>query len=148
MIINSIYILIATLSFSILGNVRGKNLIFSSLGGGFTWFFYLLSSHYVSSSSLLCFFTASVFASMYSEIMARVVKTPATTFIIYSIIPLVPGWGMYNTMLYSIQGHINQSLSTGLNTLEIAGTIAVGIFLVSSIFKATTLFRRKLFKNQ
>ncbi len=80
--------------------------------------------------------------------MARVIKTPATTFIIYSIIPLVPGWGMYNTMLYSIQGNINQSLSTGLNTLEIAGTIAVGIFLVSSIFKATVLFRRKLYKNK
>lgn len=146
MIINSIYILIATLSFSILGNVRGKNLIFSSLGGGFTWFFYLLSSHYLTSSSLLCFFTASVFASIYSEVMARVLKTPATTFIIYSIIPLVPGWGMYNTMLQSIQGHINESLSTGLNTLEIAGTIAVGIFLVSSIFKAAALFRRKLSK--
>lgn len=148
MIINSIYIFIAALSFSILGNVRGKSLIFSSLGGGFTWFFYLLSSHYISSSSLFCFFTASAFASTYSEIMARVIKTPATTFIIYSIIPLVPGWGMYNTMLYSIQGNINQSLSTGLNTLEIAGTIAVGIFLVSSIFKATVLFRRKLYKNK
>ncbi|MFL0196499.1 threonine/serine exporter family protein [Clostridium sp. WILCCON 0269] len=147
MIINSIYILITTLSFSILGNVRGKNLIFSSLGGGLTWFFYLLSSHHLSSSSILCFFIASVVASIYSEVMARVLKTPATTFVICAVIPLVPGGGMYNTMLQSIQGHINESLSMGLNTLEIAGTIAVGIFLVSSISKVCVLFKRKLFKK-
>lgn len=148
MIINSIYMLIATFSFSILGNVRGKNLIFSSLGGGITWFFYLFSLHYLPNSTIFCCFVASVFASIYSEMMARVLKTPATTFIIYAIIPLVPGWGMYTTMLQSIKGHINESLSAGLNTLEIAGTIAVGIFLISSIFKAAVLFRRKLFENK
>ncbi len=148
MIINSIYILIATLCFNILENVRGKNLIFTSLGGGLTWFFYLISSSYISSSSIICFFIASVFASTYSEVMARVLKTPVTTFVIGAIIPLVPGGGMYNTMLQSIQGNINGSLSTGLKTLATAGTIAVGIFFVSSVFKASSLFKKKLFKNK
>lgn len=147
-IINSIYTLIATLGFNILENVRGKNLIFTSLGGGLTWFVYLISSYHISSSSAACFFIASVFASTYSEIMARVLKTPVTTFIIGAIIPLVPGGGMYNTMLESIQGNINGSLSTGLKTLSTAGTIAVGIFFVSSVFKASSLFKKKLLKNK
>ncbi|HBC97024.1 MAG TPA: hypothetical protein DC034_09565 [Clostridium sp.] len=148
MIINSIYILIATLCFGIIGNVRGKNLIFSAVGGGITWFFYLVSSHYIGSSSILCFFIASVFASIYSEIMARILKTPVTTFIIGAIIPLVPGGSMYNAMLQYVQGNISQSLSIALKTLAIAGSIAVGIFFISSLFKAFTLFTRNLSRHK
>lgn len=148
MIINSIYILIATLCFGIISNVRGKDLIFSSLGGGMTWFLYLVSSRYIGFSSILCFFIASVFASTYSEIMARVLKTPVTTFIIGAIIPLVPGGSMYNAMLQYVQGNINQSLSIAFKTLAIAGSIAVGIFFISSVFKASVLFNRKFFKHK
>jgi uncharacterized membrane protein YjjB (DUF3815 family) len=148
MIINSIYILIATLCFGIIGNVRGKNLVFSSIGGGITWFLYSISSHYIGSSSILCFFIASVFASIYSEIMARILKTPATTFIIGAIIPLVPGGNMYNAMFQYVQGNINQSLSIAFKTLAIAGSIAIGIFFASSIFKTSAFFNRKILKNR
>ncbi len=147
MIINSIYILIATLCFGIIGNVRGKNLVFSSIGGGITWFLYSISSHYIGSSSILCFFIASVFASIYSEIMARILKTPATTFIIGAIIPLVPGGNMYNAMFQYVQGNINQSLLIAFKTLASAGSIAVGIFFISSVFKASALFNRNFFKH-
>lgn len=147
MILNSIYTLIATLCFGILSNIRGKNLAFSALGGGLTWFLYLLTSSYLHWSSILCFFIASIFASVYSEIMARILKTPVTTFVIGAIIPLVPGGGMYNTMFQSVQGNIEESMALGVRTLTIAGTIAVGVFFVSSISKAIALFRRKFTKN-
>ncbi len=143
MLLNVLYTLIATLCFGVLSNIRGKNLIFAALGGGLTWLFYLTTSSYFHITNMFCFFIASVIASAYSEIMARVLKTPVTTFIICAIIPLVPGGGMYNTMLESVQGNVNASLILGLQTLYIAGTIAVGIFSVSSIARILVLFNKK-----
>ncbi|MBQ1965266.1 MAG: threonine/serine exporter family protein, partial [Clostridia bacterium] len=39
--------------------------------------------------------------SVYAGIMARVLKTPATTFITTSLIPLIPGGSLYYTMAYA-----------------------------------------------
>lgn len=144
MILNSIYALIATLCFGVLSNTRGKKLIFYSIGGGLTWFLYLLCSSYIHISIILSYFLASVLGAIYSEIMARVHKTPVTTFIIGALIPLVPGSGMYNTMLETVQGNVEKSLTTGINTIIIAATIAVGIFAVSSISKSIVMFKRKI----
>lgn len=144
MLLNTLYTLIATFSFSILANIRGKNLVFASLGGGFTWFIYLVSSNYIHTSSILCYFIASIFAAIYSETMARILKAPVTTFVISSIIPLVPGSGMYYTMSESVQGNVTMSLNLGIQTLAIAGTIAIGVFLVSSLSKTLFHFKRML----
>lgn len=151
MFLSTLSTLIATFCFGILFNIRGKNLIFASIGGGLSWFLYSFSLSVIHIPNMFCFFMASVLAAAYSEIMARILKAPVTTFVICAIIPLVPGGGMYNTMLESVQGNINNSLTLGLQTLYIAGTIAVGVFFVSSITKILVLFNRKilsvLFKN-
>ena len=147
MILNTIYTLIATFSFSILANIRGKNLFFASLGGGITWFIYLLTTSHTHIPNTFCFFIASIFAATYSEIMARVLRTPVTTLVISAIIPLVPGSGMYYTMFESVQGNVNASLNLGIQTLAIAGTIAVGVFFVSSIAKTMFLLRRMLLEK-
>ncbi|SKA75836.1 Uncharacterized membrane protein YjjB, DUF3815 family [Clostridium sp. USBA 49] len=137
MIIKSIYAFLASLGFGVLFNIKGKNLFFASLGGGITWGIYLVVFKYYK-FDLFSLFIASLFAGIYSEIFARILKTPVTTFSICSIITLVPGRGMYYTMLESVQGNINNFLSTGLNTLSSAGAIAVGILLASSVTKVIT----------
>ncbi|NMM65564.1 threonine/serine exporter [Clostridium sp. P21] len=149
MLLNTLYTLIATFCFGILSNIRGKKLIFASIGGGLSWLVYLTASSYMHLSNIFSFFAASVLSALYCEIMARVIKTPVTTFIIGAIIPLVPGAGMYNTMLQSVQGNMNDSLMLGLETLYIAGTIAVGVFFVSSIAKIFVLINKnKFFKTE
>lgn len=140
MIRNSIYALIATFGFGIIFNIRGKNLIFASLGGGLSWLFYLLTLSFYN-SILVSLFVAATVGALYSEIMARVIKTPVTTFIICAIIPLVPGSGMYNCMFESIKGNFNGSLSLAIYTLSYAGAIAVGILLISSITKLITTLK-------
>ncbi|MDT8716251.1 threonine/serine exporter family protein [Clostridium sp. 19966] len=134
MVINSIYAAIATIGFGIIFNVKGKNLFLCAIGGGASWFIYLLSSKYTDSIAL-SMFASSVFIGIYSEIMARVRKAPVTIFVLCTIIPLVPGGGMYYTMYYSIKGDVYTSLSTGLNTIMSAGALAVGILFVSSAVK-------------
>jgi uncharacterized membrane protein YjjB (DUF3815 family) len=42
MIIKAVYALLASLGFGVLFNIKGKNLLFASLGGAITWLFYLL----------------------------------------------------------------------------------------------------------
>lgn len=138
----SFYSFIATLAFSVLFNIKGKNTWLAALGGGLSWFFYILALKYTVSHPL-AFFYASVTVAIYSEIMARVRKCPVTIFIICGILPLVPGGGMYYTMLASVEGDVTKSLSTGLSTLTIAGAIAVGVILVSSLTRLITFYYNK-----
>jgi uncharacterized membrane protein YjjB (DUF3815 family) len=142
MILNSIYALFASLGFGVIFNIKGKNLIFASLGGFLAWYVYLVSLDY-NSSNLLALFIASFAAGLYSEALARILKSPVTTFSICAIIPFVPGGGMYYTMLESVQGNISQFLSIGLNTISSAGAIAVGILLASSITKVILTIQRE-----
>lgn len=148
MIIKAVYALLASLGFGVMFNIEGKNLLFASLGGAITWFVYLLYLKY-GSSNLVALFIASIAAGAYSEILARILKTPVTVFSVISIIPLVPGGGMYYTMLDIVQGNVNNSLNTGLNTISSAGSIAAGILLASSLTKVLLFIskRKKTSRN-
>lgn len=132
MILNSLYALLATLSFGIIFNIRGKNLISASFGGGIGWLFLLIFQQKLKVSPTFSLFAASIIIGIYSEIMARILKSPVTTFAICAIIPMVPGNGMYYTMYASVNGNAAKALSTGVQTLASAGAIAAGIVLVSS----------------
>lgn len=142
MIANSLYSFAATLGFCIIFNIKGKNVFYTSFGGGLGWFTYLLlqNLHFSNTFSL---FLSSVVLGIYSEILARILKAPVTTFVICALIPLVPGSGMYYTMLETIQGNIYRSLQLGIETIFSAGALAVGIVFVSSITKLLNLFLNK-----
>ena len=134
MVLNSIYSLIASLSFGVLFNIKGKKLIFAGIGGGIAWFVYELCI-LVGFSDITSLFIGSVALSIYGEFAARILKSPVTIFVICALIPLVPGKGMYNTLLASVQGDVYLSLEIGLHTILSAGAIAIGIMLVSTISK-------------
>lgn len=132
---------IACIAISIHYNVKGKLFLYSSLGGAVTFSTYLLTSplHSVAMQS----FCASIIASIYSEALARILKVPATTFLIIAIIPLVPGSNLYYTMRLCIANQIMDFITSALATLWIAGAIALGILLVSSMFRFVVLIQRK-----
>lgn len=134
MIIEVLSAFIASFAFGIVFNIKGKNLFFSALCGALGWFIYKFSLK-MGSSDTTALFLAAVGLSVYSEIFARVLKTPVTTFVITALIPLVPGGGMYYTMVEAITGNIIKSLEIGIKTLASAGTLALGIILVSTLTK-------------
>ena len=43
----------------------------------------------------LGFFVVAILITIYSEIWARVLKTPATTILMPTVIPLIPGGSLY-----------------------------------------------------
>ena len=127
----SIFSIVGCFCFGMLFNIKGKKLLFASLGGGLSWFVYslCLNNNISEISSLLI---SSIIFSIYSEIMARILKTPVTSLIICALLPLVPGAGMYYTMYDVVTGNISSSISTGLNTL------ALGVILVTTITRIIT----------
>ncbi len=132
MIMQSLFAFFSTLGFGILFNIKGQKLFYAALGGGISWFIslYCQSLGFNVTSS---FFISAIIFSIYSEILARILKTPVTTLIICALIPLVPGGGMYYTMYEAVTGNIMKSLETGLTTLANAGSLALGVILVSTL---------------
>lgn len=141
---------IASLGFGVIFNIKGRNLIFAALGGGLSWFCSLFFTE-LGMSEALSFFISSIIFSIYSEICARRLKTPVTTLIICALIPLVPGAGMYYTMYETITGNVDRAIELGLNTFASAGSLALGVIVVSTITKQVTHLkqvREKLFGNK
>ena len=90
---------------------------------------------------VVALFFASVAISLTSEIFARMLSTPVTSFLICALIPLVPGGGMYYTMLEIVQDNLNGALVKGIDTIAQACSIAVGCILVSSLTKMYTKYK-------
>lgn len=150
MIIQTFVSFIASLGFGIIFNIRGKKPLFAALGGGLSWLCYLFFSRF-NISDVLAFFLSSVIFSIYSEICARILKTPVTTIVVCALIPLVPGAGMYYTMYETITGNISGAIELGLTTIANAGSLALGVIFVSTITKQITNLKKvkaKLFGKQ
>ena len=140
-----IYAFIVSLGFGVLFNVRDRNLFFAALGGAVGWFFYSLTLN-LSGSNVLAMLIASISISVYAEIFSRVLKNPVTLFLVCSLIPLVPGSGMYYTVFEAVKGNVDKSLNYGIETISLAGVIAVGIILVSTLSRL--MQKLKIRKNQ
>jgi uncharacterized membrane protein YjjB (DUF3815 family) len=78
-----------------------------------------------------------------AEIFARMFKAPATVFLITGIIPLVPGGGLYYTMDALIDGNMALFAEKGIEAAGIAGAIAAGSSLVSSMVRILPKRKRK-----
>jgi uncharacterized membrane protein YjjB (DUF3815 family) len=131
-----IWAFLACIAFGLVYSMRGKTLLIASLGGALGWFVYLIFNFL--NRDILQFFIATVATAIYSEIMARLLKKPATEFQIVALLPMVPGGGIFYTMEYCVIGNDEMFMKTGLHTLGIAGALAMGILLVSSLFRIGT----------
>ena len=67
--------------------------------------------------------------------MARIRKYPAISYLVVSAFPLIPGAGVYYTMNYALRGDMDSFASKGMHTIAIAGVMAVGILLASTVVR-------------
>lgn len=134
-----LYAFFGCLAFCVVLGQRKALLVPSALGGSIGWGVYLLLAP--AGSDILQYFMGAIAVAVYAEIMARVFKAPSTGFLVGGILPLVPGGGIYYTMEYCLAGDTMLFLTTGIHTLGVAGSMAVGLLLVSSLVR---MFRRGL----
>ena len=111
-----------------------RDLFWSALFGAFGWIVYLIVSSF-SVGPAAGSFAGALAVGLCSELVSRIFGKPATVYIVPGIIPLVPGGGMYETMLYSVWGNRAAASAAGFSTLSAAFAIAVALALVSSFFR-------------
>lgn len=123
-----------TLGFGILFNIRGKKLMVAAVGGSVAWLLFVLL-HKVLQNEALCYLIVSLSMAVCSEIFARRLKTPAITFEILSLIPLIPGSALYYSIAHALQGNQQGFIEKAVHTLSLAAALSVGIILVSAVMK-------------
>lgn len=141
-----IYAFISTIGFSIIFNISRDSVVKSGLNGAIGWVIYTVLHQYFGSTIVGAFFGA-LSVGMLGEIFARFFKKPATIFIIPGIVPLVPGSGMYYTMLAITEKRFVDAANIGSETIFIAAAIASAIIISISLSKLFKASRRKKAKN-
>jgi len=136
---------IGCFGFTVLFNIHGPGGLLCVLGGCIGWACYSITLH-LTGSDLAAYFWAAVAASIYSEAMARIRKYPAISYLVVSIFPLIPGASIYYTMSHALRSDMASFVSRGTHTIAIAGSIAVGLLLVSTCFRmwATWKWRKNM----
>lgn len=138
---------IASGGFAVIYNIHGFGILICSLGGGVGWLVYLLSAPLANDITQTLLATIAI--AIYSECMARIRRCPVTGYLLAGIFPFVPGGGVYYTMEHAINGETDLFLSTFLHTLGLAGALAVGVLLVSSLVRMWHNLRlRKQFRKE
>lgn len=125
---------ISCLGFAYLFNCPKKAMMQGCVAGGFSWVAYKLVMN-MGYGTVVATFIGSIVLSIVCEICARIFKDAVTVFVLPAILPLVPGAGLYYTMLYFIQDNNSLALHKGIETLGCAVAIAIALLIVSSISK-------------
>lgn len=136
-----VFAFVACLGFCPALNAQGLGALLCCLGGALGWAVYLLAMS-LGGNSFTASLIAAVIVSMYSEAMARVRKCPATSYLVISLFPLVPGLTIYQAMDYGIRGDMDLFWVTFFRTFGIAGCIALGLLLVSSVLEVHRRWKR------
>lgn len=118
----------------ILFNIDRKKIIWTGFCGAIGWAAYLLVYNH-RNSPIMASFVGAFIVGIYSEIMARRLKTPAVQFSIPGIFPLVPGITAYTTVRYIVEQNSSKAYLKGMETIAVGGAIAFGIMMSSATFR-------------
>lgn len=132
---------IAALGFALFYNVRKCHVLYATIGGVITWIIYYIL-HSMNAGLLPSCLIASMFAAIYAEVLSHIYKTPTAVFFLISVIPLVPGRGLYYTMFYAVSTNWEQCGAFALSTFESAAGIALGICAIGAVVQTWIAFKK------
>jgi uncharacterized membrane protein YjjB (DUF3815 family) len=129
---------LATAAFAAMFNLRGRDLAFAAAGGALGWAV-AAPLQAATGSQAVAYCAASVVIGIWAELIAAIRRRPAAVYIACGILPLVPGSGMYYTMLEYVRGNSWNGLATAFATLQAAGAISVGLALSGAVSRLLSL---------
>ena len=122
---------VACVGFLFVWNIHGSGSWLCALGGFLTWAVFCVADELGLGYAMSCLIGTLV-AAAYAEVMARIRKYPAISYLTISLVPLIPGSYIYYTAQQAVQGNMDGFIHQGTQTLITAGVMAVGIILVAS----------------
>ncbi|MBE6050324.1 MAG: threonine/serine exporter [Clostridium sp.] len=131
----------------ILFNIDRKKIFWCGLAGGLGWIFYSITLTASDNNTIIASFIGAFVVNIYSEIMARLLHTPASMFYIPGIFPLVPGILAYSSIISIVQKDYPAALNNGLLTLAVGVAISVGITVSSTLVKCSSKIHKE-YKNK
>lgn len=138
---------IATACFAYFFYINRYDIFWTSLFGAAGWVVYLVVAERLGGPTV-AYMLGALVVGLCSELAAAIFRKPATVYIVPGIIPLVPGGGMYDTMLLAVLGRPAAASSVGFNTLSAAAAIAVGVALASSFARLASRARQSFGKSR
>ena len=130
------------IAFSIIFDMPKNLLKYATLVGVLSWIIYSYLLYIKVDIVLQAFITGLVVAAM-SHTLARILKAPVTMFLVPGILPLVPGGPIYRSVYYFINDNSNLGNMYFTQTLQIAGAIAMAIFIMDSVFRQTRRYSKR-----
>lgn len=106
-----------------------RTMLYTSLIGLNGYVIFLLMGQ-----TAMAYFVSSLVVGLLCELTARVLRMATTLFLVSAIIPLVPGLGLYRTMMYLAQEDFSMAVTTGVDTLTGIGAIALSLTIATAIF--------------
>lgn len=139
MISEIICCILGTLAFAVIMKAPKKSLAFIAAGAVISSSVERLLSNYYSDFTACL--TAMICLSFFCELMARVLKEPATVILMPSTIPLLPGSSIYYAMFYAVQADGKLFLSYAEATLYAGTGIALGAVISSTVIRIINYYR-------
>lgn len=125
---------VSCLGFGVLFNVQKRTLLLAAVNGSIGWTI-LLVLDIPQVSYIFANLLSAMVVGLLAELFAIIQKTPATSFIVIGVIPLVPGFRVYRSMLFFVRGELDKGIADGVHSCFMAVAIAVGIILATSIVR-------------
>lgn len=125
---------VACLGFVIIFNIHGYGNMLCAVGSALTWAAYCVCTSF-GMGFFACCLVGTMVSAAFAEIMARIRKYPAISYLIISVLPLIPGSSIYYTALGAMQQDMSRFVFYATETLGTAGAMAVGILLVSTCMR-------------
>lgn len=135
---------VSTIAFAHLFHVPRAQFLRCGAVGGLGWAMFLLTKDHLGEVGGM--FLAATVVAVSSEMLARKWKQPVVIFLIPGVIPLVPGGKAYLTMLSFLQNEYLAGVELLVSTVFLAGAVAAGIILASSVFRVYA--RARHFKGE
>ena len=133
---------VGCIGFTFVFNVHGHGAPLCIIGGGLTWAVYLMVTTW-GGNDFTANFWAALFAGFFAEAMARVRKRPAISYLVISLLPLIPGGGIYRAVNYAVRGNMGMFADTAIHTAAVAGILAVGILMASTSVRLVNLLKNQ-----
>ena len=130
---------IGTVTFAALFYSPFKEYVPSGIVGAAGWFTYACCHLHFSAA------VSSFFGAIIIVILARMIavarKVPTNVYMVSGLFPLVPGVGIYHTLLGLLIGDPTEAFIEGVGVLKVAAAIVLAVIIVFSL--PNKIFRRE-----